>query len=235
MLIAFEDRPSDSPVIDRVWRSHSEKAGEFHSMAICNWVMVVSRHQGKTFLTIRGPETRATAAECPADGEWIGIHFKPGSFMPLFPPGELRDRNDMTLPDSSGRSFQLDSSSWEYPTFENAETFVARLLKRGLVVADPRIGDALRGATEPLSQRSQQRHFLRATGMTLATFRQIERARHATRLLRDGASILHAVGDAGYFDQAHLTRSFKRFVGLTPAQVARNEAQLSFLYKTDAG
>lgn len=235
MLIAFEDRPSDSPVIDRVWRSHSEKAGEFRSMATCNWVMVVSRHQGKTFLTIRGPETRATAAECPAEGEWVGIHFKPGSFMPLFPPGELRDRNDMTLPDSSGRSFRLDASSWQYPTFENAETFVARLLKRGLVVADPRIADALRGAAEPLSLRSRQRQFLRATGMTLATFRQIERARYATRLLRDGASILQAVDDAGYFDQAHLTRSFKRFVGLTPAQVARNEQQLSLLYKTDAG
>jgi len=34
-------------------------------------------------------------------------------------------------------------------------------------------------------------------------------ARHATNLLSDGASILDAVHEAGYFDQAHLTRSLK--------------------------
>ena len=31
MLIRFEDRPSDSPVVERVWRSHSERAGAFLS------------------------------------------------------------------------------------------------------------------------------------------------------------------------------------------------------------
>lgn len=232
-LIAFEDRASDSLVIDRIWRSRSEQAGRFQSMATCNWVMVVTRLQGKAFLTIRGPETKASVAECPAGGEWVGIHFRPGSFMPRFPPGGIRDRNDVTLPGASGRSFQLDASAWEYPTFDNADTFVERLLRRRLVVMDPRVAGALRDGAQMQSSRSLQRHFLRATGMTRATFRQIERARHATRLLRDGASILDAVDETGYFDQAHLARSLRRFVGLTPAQVVRGAAQLSLLYKTD--
>jgi hypothetical protein len=105
MLIAFEDRPSDCAAVERVWRSRSEQSGQFHSMAACNWVMVVTRHKGQVFLTIRGPETKASIAECPADGEWIGIHFKLGTFMPLMSNLRLRDRNDATLPDKSGRSF----------------------------------------------------------------------------------------------------------------------------------
>ena len=45
--------------------------------------------------------------------------------------------------------------------------------------------------------------------MTHSTIRQIERARHATNLLKQGVSILDTVHEAGYFDQAHLTRSLK--------------------------
>ena len=73
MFIHFEDRPSDSTVVDRVWRSRSERAGAFHSMATCVWVMVVTRHEGRTFLTVRGPETRATIAELSCGGR-VGRH-----------------------------------------------------------------------------------------------------------------------------------------------------------------
>jgi AraC-like DNA-binding protein len=68
--------------------------------------------------------------------------------------------------------------------------------------------------------------------MTHGAVRQIERARFATSLLRQGISIQEAVHRAGYFDQAHLTRAFRWLVGETPAQVRRQERQLSLLYKT---
>jgi len=233
LFIKFEDRPSDSPLVERVWRSHSERAGTFLSMAASNWVMVVTRLAGRTFLTVRGPETRATSADCPADGQWMGVHFKLGTFMPLLPTGMLRDRNDVTLPEASSRSFWLNGSAWDYPSFDNVETFVTRLVKQGLIDRDPHVHAILGGQPRRLSQRTEQRHFLRATGMTQATIRQIERARHATDLLRHGTPIAAVAHDAGYFDQAHLTRSLKYFVGQTPAQIIRGEEQLSLLYKTD--
>jgi AraC-like DNA-binding protein len=231
-FLIFEDRPSDSPFVERIWRSHSERAGTFHSIAACHWEMAVTRHEGKTFLTVRGPETKATTADCPADGEWLGIRFKLGTFMPLLPAGALRDRRDVTLPEATSRSFWLNGSAWEYPDFENAETFVKRLVHDGLIAADPSVDAALRGQAQAPSRRTAQRHFLQATGITHSTIRQIERARHATNLLKQGVSILDAVYEAGYFDQAHLTRSLKRLIGQTPAQIIRAEQQLSFLYNT---
>jgi AraC-like DNA-binding protein len=231
-FLIFDDRASDSPFVERIWRSHSERGDAFHSIAACHWEMVVTRHEGKTSLTVRGPETKATSADCPADGEWFAIRFKLGTFMPLLRPGELRDRNDVTLPHATDRSFWLNGSAWEYPDFENADTFVRRLVHSGLIATDHSVKAALRSQPHELSARTAQRHFLQATGLTLSTIRQIERARHATNLLKQGVSILTAMHEAGYYDQAHLTRSLKRFIGQTPAQIIRAEQQLSFLYNT---
>jgi methylphosphotriester-DNA--protein-cysteine methyltransferase len=69
--------------------------------------------------------------------------------------------------------------------------------------------------------------------MTYSSYRQIERARYATNLLKQGVSVLDTVHLAGYFDQAHLTRSLKHLIGETPVEIIRGRRQLSFLYKND--
>jgi len=232
MFLKFEDRASDSPFIERVWRCDSEDTGVFLSVAASHFEMVVTRLRDQTFLTVRGPETKATMAECPAEGEWLGIRFALGVFMPEIPPGNLRDRRDMTLDGATGRSFWLNGSAWEYPDFENVEAFVSRLVRRGIIVRDYAIDAVLRPQPSSISLRSAQRHFLHATGITRSTSHQIERARYATNLLRQGVSILDTVHEAGYFDQAHLTRSLKYLIGQTPAEIVRCNRQLSFLYKT---
>ena len=233
MFILFDDRPSDSSLVERVWRCHSERAGPFHSIAASNWEMVVTRYKGKTTLTVRGPESRATTVQCPAQGEWLGVRFKLGTFMPKFPTGSLRDGRDVNLPDASSRSFWLNGSAWEYPDFENADDFVKRLVHDGLIVRDPAVEAILRGQPLKHSVRSAQRRFLRATGLTSGAIRQIERARYATNLLKQGHSILDTVHEAGYFDQPHLTRSLKYLIGQTPSEIIRADEQLSFLYKTN--
>jgi methylphosphotriester-DNA--protein-cysteine methyltransferase len=68
--------------------------------------------------------------------------------------------------------------------------------------------------------------------MTLSTYQQIGRARRAALLLTSGSSVLDATFETGYFDQAHLTRSVKQLIGMTPARLARERPQLSFSYKT---
>jgi AraC-like DNA-binding protein len=233
-FIHFEDRASDHPFVEKVWRCRSDRADTFLSVAANNFELVVTRLGGKSFLTLRGPETAATAIDCPAEGEWIAIRFKAGAFMPRFLPGSLRDHMDVTLPPATGHSFWLNGSALEYPNFENAETFVNRLARCGILTRDPIVEDTLQSRTGKLSLRSAQRHFLRSTGVTYATFRLIERARYAANLLREGLSILDVVSSAGYFDQAHLTRSLRHFIGETPAKIIQRQKQLSFLYKTNS-
>jgi AraC-like DNA-binding protein len=230
-LLRFEDRTSDSPFVERVWRSHSERAGTFLSVAQSHCELVVSRVRGLVRMTVRGPETRPTPADCPADGEWVGIRLSIGTWIPLYPAFMVRDRRDVDLP--AGRhGFQLDSSVWEYPTFDNAEALVGRLVRAGLLVRDPAIGAALAGDTRALSPRTAQRHFRLATGLTQGTYHQVQRARFAARLLRSGTDIVETVYQAGYFDQPHLTRSLTRLIGQTPGRLQLGTRQLSFLYKT---
>jgi AraC-like DNA-binding protein len=233
MFIHFDaDRPSDSPFIERVWRCHSEGGGPFLAVASSHWEFVVTRLAGETTITLHGPETKPREVYCPPDGEWFAIRFKAGTFMPALPVSRLRDGNDVNLPGAMRNRFRLDGSAFEIPNFDNAEVFVDRLVRRGLLVRDAAVAAALAGDDEAVNARTAQRHFLHATGMSHTMLRQIDRARHATMLLRDGLSPGDVVFETGYFDQAHLTRSLRRLIGLTPARIARAEQQLSFLYKT---
>ena len=226
MNIIQEERSSGSPFVERVWRNYSERASAFTSVAVSNWEMVIAKLNGQTTLTVRGPETRATPAYCPPEGEFMGITFKLGTFMPHLPVSMVMDRQDLDLPDASGRSFWLHGSAWEFPTYDNVEVFVDKLVREGLLVWDAVVDDALQDHPPvlALTMRSVRRRILRATGLTLSDIRQIERARHAATLLQQGKSILDTVYEADYFDQAHLTRSLRQFVGKTPAQFAATGA-----------
>ena len=140
--------------------------------------------------------------------------------MPELPTMDRLNRNDLILPTTAGRTFWLNGSTWEVPTFANVDVFVERLVRVGMLTRDPVVEAALQARPQTLSPRTLQYRFLRATGLTQTTIQQIERARTASFLLQQGRSILDTVDEAGYYDQPHLTRSLKRFMGLTPTQIA---------------
>ena len=234
MILFDEDRASDSPFVERVWRCHSEGADPFLSLAASRCELVVSRLEGKITVTVRGPETRATPlGDCPGDGEWLGILLKLGTFLPHLPTRTLVDA-EVNLPAVSRNSFWFFGSAWQLPDYDNADTFVDWLVRKDLLAREPVVDAALQGCLQDCSLSTIQRRFLRATGLTQSAVRQIERARYATHLLQQGVSILDAVEQAGYFDQPHLTRSLKYLIGQTPAQIREQSRpeQMPFLYKT---
>ena len=222
MGFVLEDaRSADSSFVEMIWRTHSERAGTFTSVAASNWEIVIVTFNGKTTITARGPETKASEVHFPTDAEFFGITSKLGSFMPHLPVRTLLDRQDVTLPEASSNSFWLHGSAWEFPTFENADVFVDRLIRQGILVHDPVVGAAIQGHTPDMSIRSLQYRSLQATGLTQKTIQQIKRARSAASLLEQGTPISDTTFKLDYFDQAHLTNSLKHFIGETPAQIAQ--------------
>jgi hypothetical protein len=222
MIFTFEGRPTDSPLVERIWRTTSgeQTPVSFISTAASNWEMVIMRQYGKTILTVRGPETKASDAPIPENAEFFGISFKLGVFMPHLPVNQLVDVG-INLPEAGDNSFWFNGSVWQFPNFENSDVFVDRLVRQGILVREPIVDAALQGKLPDVSLRSVQRRFLRATGLTHGTIIQIERARRALALLEQGMPIMDTVEIAGYSDQPHLTRMLKRFAGQTPAQILR--------------
>ncbi len=88
---------------------------------------------------------------------------------------------------------------------------VARIRQAG---GSLRIEELARGAG--LSQSALERRFRKAVGTSPKKFANIVRMRYAVRLYATGASLTQAAYAAGYADQPHFNKDFKRFGGQAP-------------------
>jgi AraC-like DNA-binding protein len=214
-----QDRLSDSPLVERVMSGRSIASGSTIRPAETQWHMCCTRHSGGVAFIVVGPLTTSGVVHFNPGAEITWIKFRLGVFMPHLPHAAVRDV-ETTLPAAAGRAFWFHGSAWQYPDFGNADTFVSRLARAGLLAHDPLVDDVLAGRPpRDLSDRTVRHRFLRATGLTQGQVHQARRADYAAGLLREGCSILDTVHAAGYFDQPHLTRALKRWIGRTPAQL----------------
>jgi AraC-like DNA-binding protein len=109
---------------------------------------------------------------------------------------------------------KLVSSGWSLDAEVRAE--IMRL------TAD---GDVSRSAAE---QRRMQRLFLKHVGVAPRTLQSIFRFRKVfDRAAGAGASWIDAALAAGYFDQPQMARDFRRFLGCTATEWAREQAELA--------
>ncbi len=183
--------------------------------------MIFTRVEGRLLPLIVGPWATSGVANWGADAEILWLRFKPGVFMPHHPTRNFLN-SETTLPEAASRqSFWLKGSAWQAPDFENADTFVNRLMRDEVLVHDPVVSAALQDELPDIAPRTLRYRFAQATGLSESNIRQIERAQQAAALLRQGMSILDTVYEVGYFDQPHLTRSLKQYIGYTPAQIFR--------------
>jgi AraC-like DNA-binding protein len=118
----------------------------------------------------------------------------------------------------------VDAEGWSFSsTFvvrDGQPTPTDRLVTRAIKLLDSREG--LRSDPEALARECGvsaghlARTFQRATGTGLHNFHVLMVIQKAKALLRDGAALADAAIDAGFYDQAHLTREFVRTYGFTP-------------------
>lgn len=218
MSILFEERPSDSPFIDSIMRGRTVSAGSTVRPAEVRWHMVFTKHQGQFYPFVVGPWTTSGVVNFTEGAEVLWVRFKLGAFMPHLPTRDFLD-SETVLPGAAAKdSFWLHGSAWQFPDFENVETFVDRLVRDGALVHDPLVEAALQGRPLGVPSRTIRHRFLRATGVSQNHIRQFERAQRAATLLGQGHPIIDTVYELGYFDQPHMTHALKRFIGHTPKQ-----------------
>jgi hypothetical protein len=234
MGLDVEHRSSDSPYVTWVWRATGEQTvDEMLAVAYARWDLVFWDVDGVMHVSVIGPSARAYAVPVPDATVSFGINFGLGTVLPQLPASRVVD-GITELPDVTRRRFHLAGSTWDVPSYDNAEAFVAALVREGLVVQDRLVAELHRDVSTDLSSRTAQRRFLAATGLTRSTARQIDRARNAAVLIQEGSPFDDVIAELGYYDHAHLGRSLKRYIGRTPTELRRDTPQqpLSLLYKT---
>jgi AraC-like DNA-binding protein len=87
------------------------------------------------------------------------------------------------------------------------------------VVRDPLVTDVLRGHRPAVSGRTVERRFRAVTGLTRGGIRQIERARRAAELLALGEPAADVATKLDYFDESHLARALRSYIGRTAGQL----------------
>jgi AraC-like DNA-binding protein len=220
MSFVYEERPSDSPFVETIWRTQSESDGCYMNLADGCWDLLLIKQDAATRVSLCGPMTKAVPVLYKEGSQYMGIRFKIGAFMPHLPTNHILDAVT-PLPRATSQSFWLGDTPWQLPDWDNVEAFVEKLARERLIARDEVVETIWQGQAQEMSSRSVQRHFLQTTGLTHNYLRQIERARYAASLLQQGASILETVYQAGYYDQSYLTKSLKRLIGQTPAQIVR--------------
>ncbi|MET8897451.1 helix-turn-helix domain-containing protein [Streptomyces albogriseolus] len=218
MRLQFETRPSDSPWVAGVWTCTSERVTAMTSVAGARLGLVFWQQDGVAFAAVTGPETRTGSAPVPEGAVFTGIDFAVGTSLRMVPTADLLD-GGVTLPDTSRRTFRLDGVRWETPGPDDAEALVDRLVRAGVLDREPLVSDVLRGHRPDVSQRTVERRFRAATGLTRGAVRQIERARTAARLLAAGEPAADVAATLDYFDEPHLARALRTYVGRTARQL----------------
>jgi AraC-like DNA-binding protein len=189
-------------------------------------------------LTIAGPDTQPVLSPLPAGAAVAGVRFRPGMAPSLLgvPASALLDLR-VALEEVWGddarrladRHERLASAGARLAALE--EALVARLPNAR--PADERVQAAIAQLTRSpttdvsalsrtlgVSERQLLRQFTAAVGYgpkTLGRVLRFQRVRMlAERMLPDGLSLAWLALEAGYADQAHMTREVTRLAGLPP-------------------
>jgi AraC-like DNA-binding protein len=186
---------------------------------------------------VAGPDTRAVSLVARPGSVSVGARFRPGHGGPALalPLSELRDRR-VGLAEILSGSVTATLAADRAPA--DAAALVLDLAGR-LVAgqeADPAVALAARLLRDPaartedvareagLSERQFRRRFHAAAGYGPKTLQRVLRFQRFVRQVDANAGVpdLAAVAaDAGYADQAHLTRECKSLSGLTPTALAK--------------
>ncbi|WP_053384043.1 helix-turn-helix transcriptional regulator [Leucobacter celer] len=213
-------------------------------------------------LIVAGPSTRWLLARGGAHLPTVGLRFAPGLAGTVFAvdpsavqdrivlaqdllPVSLRRRGELALRSLLAAGGSGEAACADDPgAFRRAARTIPRELDLDPDAADLRWASEIRGAArrgEPFAQladrlgyseRHLRRRVLRSFGYGYAALRRVLRAARAGELIRTETMLAEVAQLAGYADQPHMTREFKRVIGATPAQLAVSVDEASGAYRS---
>ncbi len=233
-----------SDEVEAVWTSVSDRAGSYRVLPDGRCDIIFRFDVGQKPVTdmtvvITGPITRFYDVAIEPGMGFVGVRIRPGCFEKVlgFEPADMANSN-LIGPDAIAACPALKSLCM--PAQDQAE-LVARVtdfvrqrvadsrleltpLGRSVISAFHASGGRLRisevAEMHDISERTVQRLVVKATGLTPKTFAAVLQFHRALRLLRDHRlSPAAAALEAGFSDQAHMSRVIRRMGGFSPARL----------------
>lgn len=220
MSFTYTEHPSDSPLVKSIWHTRSDEDGTYIAAPDGSWDIIISKHNGLTRVVLCGQGMQAANVPYFADTETIGISFRAHAYLSAM-PGSMIVRSEIVLPAAGNNKVWMQGQPIEIPNLDTIDAFVAKLSRLGTLQQNGIVGAFLDHNPKALSERTEQRHFLRTTGLSPHHFIQLQRAQQAVMLLQQGKSTAEVAAEVGYSDQPHMTRMLKLIMGRTPAALAK--------------
>lgn len=209
----YEQKPSLLPFIQSIWRARVVQEDTYDNPAKDTWGLAFTkRADGKPEAVLLGSSFNYGTLDSSIGDEYWGVEFHPFVTMRGVDKPSIVGKLE-PLEVVNGR-FAIGADTYQIPCFDELETFCQDLVEQGI------ISHATRSLShQKQSLRSAQRKHRQTVGLTLKQVEQIKRAEHAAALLRNGMTLSEIAAEAGYTDQAHMTRSLKSLLGKTPSQI----------------
>lgn len=162
-----------------------------------------------------------------------GIRFRPGGFTALtgIPADRVYDGDDAVgllnrkMADGLKRAGDDFSPSALDAVFESCEPVLNPMISFWLSAPEKTIGDIT--SYFGCSVKTVNRTFFRHTGANPAKMISVRRFQHALGMVeKGGRSLTDIACSAGYFDQPHFIRDFKKYSGATPSDFLRYKNSL---------
>ena len=218
-----QTRPVESQLVESISSIRFSGAGAVPMRPDGCWDIAIIQRGEQRLVLRTGLTTRPVSFDYADGDELLVISFKPHSFMPLMPGEVMRDEGVMLEPFGPG-GFWIGTDVREIPTFENADVFVDRLVRDGIIGSNELVASVVEGHPKAMSERTMQRHFLRTTGLTYKHFTLVQRAQKAVAMLQMGRPAVDVALALGFSDQAHMINSLKAIMGQTPKEIVRAAA-----------
>lgn len=226
MIPAFDYNTSDEVSAGSVLTAWSFKAHRACSTTVlpdgCQDFILSSSEYNEPDWFVSDLSHCAYVVPAQPDSQLYGLRLKPGTQLDTQSLARWLQNND------TERLFKTDQ----------IDEFCSRpaSLVEALDCLSSQVPDVQSAARDlGVSPRSLQRLTQSTTGLPPRFWWSLARVRKTARSLPNCLSLADAAASGGFADQAHMTREFRKWFGLTPKQLHGDQALLALLHETGYG